>query len=198
VFNGPALIAAGSSAAQESARIASSKGLISLEQAAKEGLIELIENGAQKIIVTTTSHPVTIRLSGSGVTARVFALKGSGSGRSLKQVTGPARYFGPAHGTLTINDTGVVRRNGKPLKAGRRPAAPQTKVSVSRRGHFYIVRFSAHGAARPLATWIRTGKAKPTIYLRPLKLTRAQLKSLTYQTVDSLGVSSKERRVKRP
>ncbi len=198
VFRWPALIAAGSSAADGSARIASGKGLLSLEQAAKEGLVELVENGPQTIIVTTIKHPVTVQLSGSGVTARVLALKGSGSGKSLKQVTGPARYFGPAHGTLTISDTGVVRRNGKPLKASRRPAAPRTKVSVSRRGRFYVVRFSVHGAARPLATWIRIGKANPKVYLRPLKLTRAQLKSLTYQTVDSLGVSNKERHVKAP
>jgi pimeloyl-ACP methyl ester carboxylesterase len=196
VFRWPALIAAGSSAAQGSARIASRKGLIGLDQAAKEGLIEVIENGPQTIIVTTTSHPVTVQLRGSGVTARVRTLSGSGSGKSLKQVTGSARYFGPAHGTLSISDTGAVRRNGKPLKASRRPAAPRTKVAVSRRGRFYIVRFSAHGAAGPLATWIRIGKANPKVYLHPLKLTRAQLRKLTYQTVDSLGVSNRERHVK--
>lgn len=183
------------SAVEASARVASAGSTMTLEKAAEEGLVQLIPNGSNMIVVTATEHPVTLLLNGKNVIFKVRPLKGSGRGEAS---TGPARYYGPLSGSITISSAGTVARDGKPAKTRRLHGAPHTVAHVQRRGRYYIVRLTARDSVPVAATWVRIGKQAARRYTRPLKLTKAQLRSLRFASVDIFGTWEHSERAPMP
>ena len=167
------------------ARISSAGSSMTLEQAATEGLIQLLQIGDQTIVITDNHNPVTLDLSGKKLAFKVRSITSAVKGPS--KGSGPVQYYGPASGSLTVGTTGVVRRAGKTLKATHAQHLPHTVAHVTRHGRWFVVRLSAKDPAGILATYIRIGKDALAPYRKPLKLTRSQLKKLRFASVDEFG-----------
>ena len=166
-----------SASAASGTTVSTASGTLTLEQAAKAGLIQLIEIGGKTTVITDGNHPVTLKLSGKGLAVKV---------RPLTRKS-PAGYYGPLSGVLTISDAGVVERGGKVLKARGPKKAPHTSARVARRGRRFLVRLSVKAPAGASATYFQIGKAPSKIYRRPLVLTKSQLKRLHFASVDHFG-----------
>jgi pimeloyl-ACP methyl ester carboxylesterase len=180
------------------ATIATAAGALTLEQAYTQGLIQLIHHGTKTIVVTDNHHPVTLTLSGAGLALKVRSLTSAGTGKSNVAGSGPARYYGPLSGTLTLVGNGTVERAGKALKATRATRPPHTTVHVQRRGRFFVVRLTAKSAAGIAGIYVRIGKGASHRYTRPLRLTRAQLKHLRFASVNDFGRWEHPRRASVP
>lgn len=178
------------------ARVATASGALTLEQAFKQHLIQLIHNGGRSIIVTDDHHPVTLDLSGSGLALKVRSLTSAGKG--VAKGSGPARYYGPVSGTITITAAGVVQRNGKTLKPVHADRRPRTVAHVTRHGHIFIVRLTAKDHSGIAAIYVRIGKGAPRVYRKPLHLTAKQLKRLRFASVDRFGTWEASKRAHVP
>jgi pimeloyl-ACP methyl ester carboxylesterase len=171
-----------SAAALPAVNVKTAAGTIPLEQAFNEGLVQIMFNAGNTVVVTDNHDPVTLEITGKGIGLKLRSLTSAGSGTS--KGSGPARYYGPLSGAVTITGEGAVQSNGKPVKTVTAGRAPHTTAHVTRRGRLYLVRLTAKGAA---AIYVKIGKASSKLYSRPLKLTKAQLKSLRFASVDQFG-----------
>lgn len=175
-----------------SARVATASGAMTLEQAYSAGLIQVIRHVEKVIVVTDNQHPVTLTLTGKGLTLKARSLTSAGKG--VAAGSGPASYYGPLSGTLTLTSTGTVQRNGKAVKASKGDRAPRTSARVTRHGRFFIVHLTAKSASGVAGTYVRIGKAPPKRYRKALRLTRAQLKHLRFASVNRFGKWEHSRR----
>jgi pimeloyl-ACP methyl ester carboxylesterase len=174
------------------ASVVTSTGTLTLEQAFKAGLIQIIRNGIKSIVVTDSNYPVTLKLTGTHLGLKVRSL--TSAGRGAAKGSGPARYYGPLSGTITIAGTGTVLRNGKRVRAGHPGRAPLTTARVTRRGRYFLVRLTARASAGVAGIYFRIGKGASRPYNKPLRLTRAQLKALRFASVDAFGVWERTRK----
>ncbi|MHB8241260.1 MAG: alpha/beta fold hydrolase [Solirubrobacteraceae bacterium] len=178
------------------ARVATASSSMTLEQAFTAGLVQVIRHGTKTIVVTDDRHPVTITLTGAHTTLKVRALTSAGKGNA--KGSGPARYYGPLSGTVTLSAAGVVKRGGKTVKPARGDRAPHTTARVTRRGRYFIVRLLAKSAAGIAGTYVRIGKAPARRYSKPLRLTPRQLARLRFASVDGFGKWEHVRRARIP
>jgi Tol biopolymer transport system component/pimeloyl-ACP methyl ester carboxylesterase/Ca2+-binding RTX toxin-like protein len=75
-------------------RVAAASGAMTLEQAEFEGLIQLLDLGHQKIVITDSASPVELTYSADRYEVNVTPLRNS--------VKGETEYFGPMSGSVTI------------------------------------------------------------------------------------------------
>jgi pimeloyl-ACP methyl ester carboxylesterase len=175
---------ASAAASKATATVVTASGTLSLEQALEQGLVQVIHDGYRWIVLTDSHHPATLQLSGKGIVLSTRALTSAGKG--LAKGSGPAHYYGPLSGTVTIDQSGAVKRAGKPLKATRARRAPRTTAHVTRSGRLFIVRLTTKGSAGAI-TYVKFGKGAARRYRKPLRLTRAKLKALRFSSVDRFG-----------
>lgn len=184
--------ASSSSAAPKIAIVTPAGASLSVGQAVEQELVQSFQQAGKTIIVADSHNPVTLKLVGRGVRVKVRSLsehKGNfgGSGRPL--------YYGPVSGTLTLSETGAVRRNGKPLRAARPAHLPHTIARVIRHGRRFTVRLIAKPRTGVAATYIRIGKAAAHRYRKPLRLSAKQLKRLRFASVDRFGDWERQKKV---
>jgi len=184
-----------SAAASADATVVTPSGSMTLEQAFNQGIVQVIRNGYKWIVVTDSGHPATLKLSGKGVVFTTRSLTSAGKG--LAKGSGPAHYYGPVNGSVTIDQAGAVKREGKKLEAVRARRAPHTTAQVTRRGRWFIVRLTTKRSAG-IATYVKYGKGPAKRYRKPLKLTKAKLKALRFASVDRLGDWERMRRLAAP
>jgi pimeloyl-ACP methyl ester carboxylesterase len=184
-----------SAAASSGATVVTAAGTMTLEQAFKQGIVQVIRNGYKWIVVTDSGHPATLNLSGKGVVFTTRSLTSAGKG--LAKGSGPAHYYGPVNGAVTIDQAGLVKSKGKKLKAVRARRAPRTSTHITHRGRWFIVRLTTKPSAG-IATYVKYGKGAAKRYRKPLKLTKAKLKALRFASVDRLGDWERTRRVASP
>ena len=177
------------------ATVVTPTGSLTLEQAFQQGIVQVIHNGYKWIVVTDSGHPATLQLSGKAVVFSTRSLTSAGKG--LAKGSGPAHYYGPVNGTVTIDQKGLVKRDGKRLKLAKARRAPHTIVQVTRHGRLFVVRLTAKPAAGS-ATYVKFGKGAAKRYRKPLTLTKAKLKALRFASVDRLGDWEHMRRVGSP
>jgi pimeloyl-ACP methyl ester carboxylesterase len=163
--------------------VTTTSGTISLEEAVERGLVTTLQAGGTRFIAT--SNQVTVNVSGASVAVSVQSIKSGGKGH--ESGSGPAALYGPVSGSLAVGPTGVVSHSSKRLRARHAAKAPHTTARVSKHGHGFIVRLSAHAAAGVAATYVRIGKGHPARYRRALVLTAKQLKALRFESVDRFG-----------
>ena len=162
-----------SAAKHATVSVQTATGALTIGQAAARGLVTSLQAGGVRLLATTNHAPVTIKISGSGVTVGVRSIKSGGKGRQAGN--GPETLYGPASGTLTIGPTGVVKKGGKRLRATHHAKAPHTRARVTRHGKKFTVRLTASSPAGVGATYYRFGKGRPSVYRKPLRLSGAQL-----------------------
>jgi pimeloyl-ACP methyl ester carboxylesterase len=186
-----------SAAAGETARVITPAGVsLTLAQASAQELIQVIAHAGQTIVVTDTSHPVTLVLNGKGITAKARSL--TSTGKEGAGSAGPPEYFGPVNGILSLPTSGPVTRNGKPLKPAHTRRPPHTTAHVSRHGRLFVVRLTAKAGGGVAATYVLIGKGAPRLYRKPLRLTAKQLAKLRFASVDRFGVWEHPERAHRP
>jgi pimeloyl-ACP methyl ester carboxylesterase len=153
---------------------------VTLEQAIAKGLVQVLELGGQTIVVTSGTSPVTLAISGKGLTMRVKSLSSKGESQ-------PSLY-GPVSGTITIAGASVSR-GGKRLRSTRPAGAPHVSAHVSRHGKRFQVTLSARSRKGLRGIYYRFGKKGARhAYTHPLTLTRSQLKVLRFAGVSVFGV----------
>lgn len=164
---------------------AKSSSALTLEQALAKGLLQVFEQAGQTIVVTSGAQPVTLALSGQGLTLRVKSLSSKGE-------SSPS-YYGPISGTVTVAGS-TLTRNGRRLRASRPTGAPHVTAHVSRHGRRFLLtlRASSHRGLRGI--YYRLGKGARHLYTRALSLTRAQLKALRFAGVSAFGVWERAQR----
>ena len=168
-----------------SVKVITAAGTFSLQEAFTEGLVQLVRNGERTIVVTDSNSPATLEVSGSAVTLKVRSLTSSGKGVTAN--AGPASFYGPVSGAVTVGPTGAVERSGKRLKASHPKGAPHATASVSRHGRLYVVRLRTSGKVHALGIYYRLSGGALTRYRGPLKLTLAKLRGLRFSSVDAYG-----------
>gem|GEM_PF-3175297 len=167
------------------ARVATAAGTMTLVQAAEKGLVRMIPNGANVIIVTNNHHPATLLFGGGNITLRVSSLTSAGTG--LRHGSGPSHFYGPLSGNVTVTEAGSVERNGKAVKPVVVNRPPHTTAHVRRRGRFFLVTLTAKARNGVVATYYRIDKARARLYTKPLRLTASQLGKLRFASVDRFG-----------
>ncbi len=182
-------------AAGTSATVVTPTGRLTLEDAVKQGVVQVLHAGARWIVVTDNHHPATLQLSGKGIVFNTRTLTSAGKG--LAKGSGPARFYGPLDGSATIDGAALVKRNGRKLKPTHAHGKPHTTAHVTRRGRLFIVRLSTSRAAHAVI-YVKSGKAGAVRYRKPLKLTRAKLKALRFASVDRFGDWERSRRLSAP
>ncbi len=170
--------------------VTKTRGAITPAQAKRGGLADVTTLGKTTLIVTDANHPVSIAvpLHGAALTAQSF--KG--------ERMGAAHTYAAKSGTVTLDQTGRVRANGKLLKPGRADTtAPKTAAKVRRKGKRRVVTLKARDAGSGVAaTWVQIGKAKAKRYRRPLTLTAAEIKHLRFSSIDFAGNIEARRRAR--
>jgi predicted kinase len=159
-------------------------GSMTPQQADRAGAIELLDLGAQQLFATNASTPVTLRLQGRRTGLSVTPLGADGE-------RGRPRFYGPLSGTLTI-EAGAdakIRTGGKlvaPLRrADRRP--PRTRVRVRLHGGRAILRVRATDRSGVAVTFATVGDRPTKRVRRILRVRRADLKRVRFQSVDAFG-----------
>jgi pimeloyl-ACP methyl ester carboxylesterase len=185
-------------AAGVSATVVSAGKTLTLEEAFKQGIVQVIHNGPKWVAVTDNHNPATLTLSGKGVVLTTRSLTSAGKGKSNAKGSGPAHYYGPLSGAVTIGQDGAVKRKGKTIKPAHAHGAPHTTAHVTRHGRYFIVRLSTKRSPRAAGTYVKIGKAAAVRYRKPLKLTRAKLKALRFASVDAFGDWERTRRAAAP
>jgi pimeloyl-ACP methyl ester carboxylesterase len=171
------------------ASVVAASGSMSVAQARDRGLIDVITTGSVSTIVTDARHPVQLRLTGKGLT---MVIQPQSSARH-----GATSYFGPIGGPVTITDTGVVARNGRKLKPGRRDhEPPRTVARVTRVGKRFVIRLTAHDPSGVIATYVRIGRAQSFRYRHPFAVTAQQLRKLRFASIDAFGNLESSRRAR--
>jgi pimeloyl-ACP methyl ester carboxylesterase len=161
---------------------------MTISEAAAKGLIQMFELGGRTVLTTNDREPVTLSVSGTGLTLRVRSIGNNKEGN--------AQYFGPISGAITINAAGAIAQGKKKLRPHSAAAAPHVVASVTRRGKRYLVRLSSHGAVGGIYT--RIGKSARHRYSKPLLLTATQLKQLRFAGVSEFGVWERSQRAHLP
>lgn len=176
---------AASSSAAPGVTIVTAAGVsMTLTQAIEQNLVQVIREADSTIVVADNHSPVTLKLVGHGLRVIARSLsehKGNFGG------SGRPEYYGPVNGTLTLAETGAVRRNGKHLKAVRVGNSPHTIARVTRHGRRFTVRLIAKDPAGISATYFRIGKGSSRRYGKPFAVSASQLKRLRFASVDHFG-----------
>ncbi len=164
--------------------IAASGAVLTLTQARDAGLVQAVQFGGERYLVSGSNAPVSFRLSGANLAFEVQTLnsaKGNRAGSSAPVI------YRSSLGTVTVGPTGAVMRGAKRMRPVRKLALPRTVARISRHGLRFVVRLSARAPAGLGAIYVRVGHRKAVRYSKPLLLTRAMLKSLRFEAVDALG-----------
>lgn len=167
---------------------------MSLEAADDRGLVDVIDNGAQKFIVADADSPVKVQLPSSGaMTVTTRTIDGT------KQ--GPERTFQPAKGVVDIaaGAGAKVTQKGKALKpAPRDTAAPVTTAKVTRlSGGRVRIALRAKDASKLAGTFLKRG-TKRVRYRKSVVLTRKVAAKTTFGSVDIWGNAELPRRLRLP
>jgi pimeloyl-ACP methyl ester carboxylesterase len=163
------------------------------EEAARAGRIELLDLGAQQLIAANASRPVTLRLDGRRLGLRVTPLGDDGQ-------RGRPRFYGPLSGSLTIGagaDAEILKAGAvvQPRRrADRRPPTTRARVRLGRR--HALVRLRARDDSGVAATTVRIGRRPATRVGGSLRVKRAALARLRFQSVDIFGNVERPRRVR--
>jgi Calx-beta domain-containing protein/lecithin:cholesterol acyltransferase len=166
-------------------------GPLTLAAAQRAGLVDVLDLGLQRLLVTNRARPVTLRVRGRRLALRVTPLR---NGRR-----GEARYYGPVSGRLTIRAAAgaVIRKGGKRVgarrRADRRP--PRTRVRVITRGRRALLRFRARDRSGVAATYVKIGTRPARRVRRGLRVARKDLRRLRYQSIDVFANIERPRHV---
>jgi hypothetical protein len=168
-------------------------GSMTPEQADRAGAIELLDLGAQEVFATNAATPVTLRLEGRSIGLRVTPLGADGK-------RGRPRFYGPLSGAITV-DAGAgakIRKGGRPVRPRRRVdrRSPRTRVRVRLHGRSAILRFRATDRSAVAATFATVGNRPTKRVRRRLRLKRADLKRVRFQSVDVFGNLERPRQVR--
>jgi pimeloyl-ACP methyl ester carboxylesterase len=173
-----------------SASVVTAKGsTMPVKTAAEKGLIQFLELGGRTIIITNEREPVTLSMSGHEMAVRVRTINNNSGG--------PATYYGPVNGAITISGS-VVSKGGKKLRAKKPGHGPKALAHVKRHGKHFLVTLRASDSSGIRLISYRIGNAKAKTYSRPLLLDRKQLKQLRFDAVDVFGVWGRSQRAHAP
>ncbi len=149
---------------------------LTLQAAVEQELVTMTEAGGVTTVVTSTRKPVVVQGSGKQLEMDVQKI---GTAHN-----GPSQHYGPLSGTVHVATGGAVSRGGRLVRATALGPRPRTTAAVSRCYGRYRVRLTARPAA---ATFYRISN-HTTRYKKPLSLTKAQLKRLTFSSISKSGI----------
>ena len=154
-------------------------GAMSVEQADRQGLLDVIGVGAQRILVADADRPVTVTLALSRGGIRARAIDGD--------KLGPPAYYGPLKGAveLRLGATVEVRQNGRSLKPARADeTAPATVPRlIRRRGRLTMP------VPKGNPMFVAVGPASLTRMTRPLRVRDRDVPRVRSTSVDAFGNS---------
>jgi hypothetical protein len=170
-------------------------GTMTIAAARAAGLITTYSVGDEDIIVLDDRHPVTLAID-----ARKLALQVTRVGAGVSGSAAKPKSYGPVTGALTIGTGGGAIKNGrKVLKASRPSTAPPVTVAhVTRSGARYRVRLTARSRNGASTTFYRLGRAASIAYRKPFVVTRRQLATLRFASIDGFGHQEKPRKARLP
>ncbi|WP_028061388.1 lipase/acyltransferase domain-containing protein [Candidatus Solirubrobacter pratensis] len=144
---------------------------MTLDEAEKAGLVDVIREPDRTVFVTTTTEPLTVHAAGTGQ-LEVTPLIGDAK-------TGAAKLYDLAPAGVDVSAAGSRSASSAPARAADR-RAPRTKAKL-RRGKLTL---RARDASRVAVTMVRVGGRKARPYKRPLRLGHAKVR---YWSVDEWG-----------
>jgi pimeloyl-ACP methyl ester carboxylesterase len=185
---------ASSGFASSAARVRAAAGApLSLDEAERRGLIEVLNTGHQIEAATSTTAPLSLTLKTGAAIIRIARLK---NGRR-----GTAHVFGPTTAgalRLELGPKPTVRVGSKRVAAradDRRP--PVTKVKVTVRGRTATLRFTVSDAS-PTTTYVIVAKRLRRVTRGRLTLSAAALRrGIQVHSIDKLGNAERPKPIRR-
>ncbi len=167
-------------------------GSLTFEQAEQQGLLEMVNTGAQIEAATSTTAPLTLSLQSRGAALRIAPMQNGEQGK--------ARTYGPVgRGVLTIElgAAVTVKQNGKMVKPSKDDnKAPKTRVRILPGGPKLTLQFTIRDAS-PVSTYVKYGKRVKEVR-KTLRVSAARLRKGVYvQSVDAFGNAEEAKRIKR-
>ncbi len=155
---------------------------MSLKEAEKAGLIDVVRIPGALRFVTTTSQPLSVSAAGTG-TLTVTPITGDGS-------EGKARVYDLSAAPINVVADGASSRSSAPSRAAD-TRAPKTVASF-KRGKLHASAKDAGGVA---ATFVQVGSKTPRPYTRAMKVARKG--RVRVWSVDKAGNTERKRVVRR-
>ena len=156
-------------------------GRLSLAEAEKAGLVEVMYDEGRTVFVT--NRPVAVRVAGEGTT-QVTPITGEGKRGAAVVYDGPVEVT--ARGAKTQSSVA-----GHPADV----RAPRTTAKVRRTGARRVITLTASDRSGVAVTMVQVGRARPRPYRRALKVGRRT--TVRYWSVDTFGNAERKRLVKR-
>jgi pimeloyl-ACP methyl ester carboxylesterase len=160
---------------------ASAATTMTLQEAQGAGLVDVMYDPNQTVIVTNTHAPITVHVAGKG-TVQVTPITGEGK-------EGAARVYDVTPAGIAISAQGAKTTSAAPSRAADR-TAPRT--TLKRRGGRLVAK--AKDASGVAVTLVQIGNRKPKRYTKPLKAARRA--TVRYWSVDVWGNAERKHRLK--
>ena len=160
-----------------------------LHEAARAGLVDVLERGERTVIVARGDHPAVVRVTGRKLAVQVTPLLGERTGRTVG--------YQARRGRLVLSGTSATL-NGRKLRATARDRTPpRTTVSLRRSGRTTVLTPKARDRSGVRSTFIQIGRGKRRAWRTPQRVRTSKLTSVRFGSVDVFGNTEPPRRVRR-